>query len=149
MKRILKFFTKLEKKIMRTPVKTIKSGTLVENLLERSRDAIEVEMFVNFKQLFKATNRRRKRKLTVSQKKTIEFLIKQQFQMWKLSKALQMGSYSGPGSLNQGAALAVEPLDVVMKLVTYDTGKIKLHKDLLKKRKKTRKVKRLKKRRKS
>lgn len=95
----------------------------------------QAEMFVDFKRLFKAYNRTRKRKLTTNQKKTLRFLIIQQFQMWTLSKALEMGNYTGPDTV-RGAALVVEPLDVTMKLVTFDSKHLKLHKNLLKKKKK-------------
>ena len=52
----------------------------------------------------------------------------------RLSKALEVGNSPYP-KLRRGGPLRVEPLDVTLKLMTFDVDKLKLWKELPKKRK--------------
>lgn len=88
-----------------------------------------MELEIDFKRLFKGVNRKAKKKLTKGQKNRLEYLIKAQIVLFGLQKALKAGE-TVPGNLIRGSALMVEPLDVTMKMVTFDTKHLKLHKEL-------------------
>ena len=90
------------------------------------------EFEIDYKMLFKSFNRRKKRKLKKSDKDLLEFLIKQQFVIYRLAKALEVGSYPTTEVLRNGAPLLVEPIEATLESVTYSDKTIKLHKSIRK-----------------
>src|SRR5437899_2245532 len=105
----------------------------------------EIFSKIDFKSLFRDFNRAKKRKLTQRDKNLIKLLVNRYLPMTAedrkrmrvsirdLQKSLS--AHSPPRTLKGGMALKVEPLDVVLRCVTFDDKHIKLHK-LLKKGKK-------------
>jgi hypothetical protein len=100
----------------------------------------EIYEKIDFESLFRDFNRAKKRKLTKRDKILIRLLVNRYLPVTSgdteaLSKALSAGPGFPPSKLTKGAALRIEPLDVVLKFTAFDDSQIKLHK-LLKKGKK-------------
>lgn len=103
-------------------------------LFETSDDLMEK---IPWKHFWKESqNRPYAVRTTAKQRKELERLFQLYIplpsrQILALQKALSVGNAAVPGKLIKGSALQVEPLDVTLKLVTFDDKKIKLHKDFI------------------